>query len=140
MTFLEGMEIGTFLLLPWGVSQAAACDGNFYTIDASRQSPLPGTLPLQKNFRKIDDNFGTLSYGIYAVCNTCKYSGYFSVFNILQQAILTDRKETSSNVCLLSIASIAGYGILINHSRASFTDSCYTFFIITQKGPVRPLG
>ena len=28
------------------VSQAAACDGNFYTIDASRQNALPGTLPL----------------------------------------------------------------------------------------------
>ena len=47
MAFLEGMEIGTFLLLPGGVSQAAACDGNFYTIDASRQNALPGTLPLQ---------------------------------------------------------------------------------------------
>ena len=47
MAFLEGMEIGTFLLLPGGVSQAAACDGNFYTIDASRQNALPGTFPLQ---------------------------------------------------------------------------------------------
>ena len=47
MAFLEGMENGTFLLLPGAVSQAAACDGNFYTINASRQSALPGTLPLQ---------------------------------------------------------------------------------------------
>ena len=46
MAFLEGMKIETFLLLPGGVSQAAACDGNFYTIDASRQNALPGTSPL----------------------------------------------------------------------------------------------
>ena len=71
MAFLEGMEIGTFLLLP------GACDSNFYTIDASRQSALPGTLPLQQNFQIIDDNFGPLRNGICAVCNTCKYSGYF---------------------------------------------------------------
>ena len=45
--FLKGMEIGAFLLLPGGVSQAAACDVNFYTIDASRQSALLGTMPLQ---------------------------------------------------------------------------------------------
>ena len=77
MAFLEGMENGTFLLLPGGVSQDAACDGNFYTIDASRQSALLGTLPLQKNFRFISNNFGTLSYGIYNICNTCKNSGHF---------------------------------------------------------------
>ena len=47
MAFLKGMEFGTFLLLPWGAWQAAACDGNFYKIDARRQSALPGTLPLQ---------------------------------------------------------------------------------------------
>ena len=47
MAFLEGMDIGAFLLLPGGVSQAAACDGSFYTIDASRQNALPSTLPLQ---------------------------------------------------------------------------------------------
>ena len=40
LAFLEGMEIGAFLLIPGGVSQAAACDGNFYTIDASRQNAL----------------------------------------------------------------------------------------------------
>ena len=47
LVFLEGMEIGTFLLLPGGVSQAAAGDGNLYTIDSSRQYALLGTLPLQ---------------------------------------------------------------------------------------------
>ena len=36
IAFLEGLEIGTFLLLSGGVSQAAACDGNLYTIDSSR--------------------------------------------------------------------------------------------------------
>ena len=44
--FMEGMQVGTFLLLPGGVSQAAACDGNIYTIDHSRPIALPGTLPL----------------------------------------------------------------------------------------------
>ena len=44
--FIEGMQVGTFLLLPGGVSQAAACDGNIYTIDHTRPIALPGTLPL----------------------------------------------------------------------------------------------
>ena len=44
--FLEGMQVGTFLLLPGGVSQAAACDGNNYTIDHTKPIALPGTLPL----------------------------------------------------------------------------------------------
>ena len=44
--FMEGMQVGTFLLLPGGVSQAAACDGNIYTIDHTRPIALPGTLPL----------------------------------------------------------------------------------------------
>ena len=44
--FLEGMQVGTFLLLPGGVSQAAACDGNIYTIDHTKPIALPGTLPL----------------------------------------------------------------------------------------------
>ena len=44
--FMEGMQVGTFLLLPGGVSQAAACDGNVYTIDHSRPIALPWTLPL----------------------------------------------------------------------------------------------
>ena len=44
--FIEGMQVGTFLLLPGGVSQAAACDGNVYTIDHTRPIALPGTLPL----------------------------------------------------------------------------------------------
>ena len=43
---LEGMQVGTFLLLPGGVSQAAACDGNIYTIDHTKPIALPGTLPL----------------------------------------------------------------------------------------------
>ena len=44
--FMEGMQVGTLLLLPGGVSQAAACDGNVYTIDHIRPIALPGTLPL----------------------------------------------------------------------------------------------
>ena len=45
-TFIEGMQVGTFLLLPGGVSQAAACDGNLYTIDHSIPIALPGTIPI----------------------------------------------------------------------------------------------
>ena len=44
--FIEGMQVGTFLLLPGGASQAAACDGNLYTIDHSLPIALPGTLPI----------------------------------------------------------------------------------------------
>ena len=43
---MEGMQVGTFLFLPGGVSQAAACDGNVDTIDQSRPIALPATLPL----------------------------------------------------------------------------------------------
>ena len=44
--FIEGMQVGTFLLLPGGVSPAAACDGNFYTIDHSLPIDLLKTLPI----------------------------------------------------------------------------------------------
>ena len=42
--FLDGMAAGTFLLLPGGVSQAAACDSNWYTVAYCRA--LPRTIPL----------------------------------------------------------------------------------------------
>ena len=32
LAYLEGMKAGIFLLLPTGLSQAAACDGNVYPI------------------------------------------------------------------------------------------------------------
>ena len=44
--FLDGMTAGTFLLMPEGVSRAAACDGNYYTISYSCYQELPRTLPL----------------------------------------------------------------------------------------------
>ena len=48
LAFLEGMRAGTFLLVPRGVSQAAACDGNVYAIPQSAviTRALPNTLPL----------------------------------------------------------------------------------------------
>ena len=48
LAFLAGMQAGTFLLVSSGVSQAAACDGNYYTLqqDNSRHKALPGTVPL----------------------------------------------------------------------------------------------
>ena len=44
--FLDGMTAGTFLLMPGGVSRAAACDGNYYTISYNCYQDLLGTLPL----------------------------------------------------------------------------------------------
>ena len=44
--FLDGMAAGTFLLMPGGVSQAAACDGNWYTVAYGYCRALPGTIPL----------------------------------------------------------------------------------------------
>ena len=44
--FLDGMAAGTFLLMPGGVSQAAACDGNWYSIAYGCNRVLPGTIPL----------------------------------------------------------------------------------------------
>ena len=46
--YLEGMNQGTVLLVPREVSQATACDGNYYQIpqEHSRINPLPGVLPI----------------------------------------------------------------------------------------------
>ena len=46
--FVAGLEAGTFMFVPRGLSQAAACDGNLYTMDTgvTAQKALPGTLPL----------------------------------------------------------------------------------------------
>ena len=44
--FIEEKQVGTFLLLPGGVSQTAACDGNVYTINQSVSAALPGTLSI----------------------------------------------------------------------------------------------
>ena len=48
LAYLEGMKAGTFLLIPRGLSQAAACDGNVYSIPqgAMITRALPNTLPL----------------------------------------------------------------------------------------------
>ena len=44
--FIAGMEMGTLLFIPAGLSQAAACDGVLYTITGPRcTETLPGTLP-----------------------------------------------------------------------------------------------
>ena len=43
-----GMKAGSFILLPRGVSQAAACDGNLYQImtEGYEHLPEPGVLPI----------------------------------------------------------------------------------------------
>ena len=43
--FLDAMNAGTFLLMPGGVSRAAACDGNWHSIGYNYDT-LPGTLPI----------------------------------------------------------------------------------------------
>ena len=43
--FLDGMNAGAFLLMPGGVSQAAARDGNWYSVGYN-YGALPGTLPI----------------------------------------------------------------------------------------------
>ena len=49
VAFLAGMKVGTFMLVPGGVSQAAACDGNLYsvTLSGSDGRALPGTIHLK---------------------------------------------------------------------------------------------
>ena len=46
--YLAGMDQGTVLFIPRGVSQAAACDGNFYqiTLEGDNSNPPPGVLPI----------------------------------------------------------------------------------------------
>ena len=46
--YLAGMDQGTVLFIPRGVSQAAACDGNFYqiTLEGDNSIPPPGVLPI----------------------------------------------------------------------------------------------
>ena len=46
--FQAGMQAGSFILVPRGVSQAAACDGNKYQVarNDSHLSYIPGVLPL----------------------------------------------------------------------------------------------
>ena len=43
LAFLEGMKVGTFMLVPGGV----ACDGNVYSIEHSYQRTLPQTIPIK---------------------------------------------------------------------------------------------
>ena len=46
--YLAGMDQGTVLFIPRGVSQAAACDGNPYqiTLEGYNSNPPPGVLPI----------------------------------------------------------------------------------------------
>ena len=46
LAFLEGMKVGCFMLIPGGVSQASACDGNVYSICHNYKKVQPYTLPL----------------------------------------------------------------------------------------------
>ena len=43
--FLDDMNAGTFLSMPEGVSQVAACDGKWYSVGYN-YGTLPGTLPI----------------------------------------------------------------------------------------------
>ena len=46
LAFLEGMKVGCFMLIPGGVSQASACDGNLFSICHNYKKVQPYTLPL----------------------------------------------------------------------------------------------
>ena len=46
LAFLEGMKVSCFMLIPGGVSQASACDGNLYSICHNYQKALPNTIHL----------------------------------------------------------------------------------------------
>ena len=70
--FLDGMSAGTFLLMPGGVSQAASCDGNWYSIAYNHYNTLPGTIPsfeesghvVQKDKTKLTKSFFNNHYFI----------------------------------------------------------------------------
>ena len=59
------------------------------------------------------------------------------VFSTRLQAILTCRKGTSSNFCMLSIASIAVHGILGNHGIAFTHRFNCSIFVIYKNGQAR---
>ena len=44
--FEDGMQMGTVMFLPAGLSQAAACDGLLYTLSGPGTAVMPGTLPV----------------------------------------------------------------------------------------------
>ena len=46
LAFLEGMKVGCFMLIPGGMSQASACDGNMYSICHDYKKAQPYTIPL----------------------------------------------------------------------------------------------
>ena len=46
LAFLEGMEVGCFMLIPGGVSLASACDGNLYSICHDHQKAQPNAILL----------------------------------------------------------------------------------------------
>ena len=46
LAFSEGMKVGCFMLIPGGVSQAYACDGNSCSICHDYQKAQPNTIPL----------------------------------------------------------------------------------------------
>ena len=47
-TFQAGMKAGSFIIIPRGVSQAAACDGILYRVgpENDNSNPGPGVLPI----------------------------------------------------------------------------------------------
>ena len=51
--FLAGMKPGSFILVPRGVSQTAACDGTLYQIMPENCETLPatGVLPVQNKLK-----------------------------------------------------------------------------------------
>ena len=81
--FIERMQVGTFFLIPGGVSQAAACDGKFYTIDQSLSAALSGTLPID-----LLSLINSKILFLFAIFNICKL---VYVFMYLVQLIFDNK-------------------------------------------------
>ena len=83
--YFEGMNQGTVLLVPKGVSQAAACDGNYYQIPQEPSRSTPYLKTSTQNTLKIQLVFISLLL--------------FYVFSI--KDLRSTRPQYNSNICII---------------------------------------
>ena len=57
--YLDVIHVGVLDRIPWRLSQAAACDGNYYQIpqEYAESNPPPGVLPIWKTYGKTIQNY-----------------------------------------------------------------------------------
>ena len=83
--FIAGMETGTVLLVPRGLSQTTACDRNYYQIpaDADNTNPMQGVLPFYRTGLNVHGallnypfNYSKLMFSFISFINyiLCKYT------------------------------------------------------------------